>query len=79
LGKATNAGLNPHITDFSLRQTPGNANVYAISANPRAHCTVVTAKARPPADVLLQENQEVLARFACQNDTFDAQAVTNGD
>jgi hypothetical protein len=29
-------------------------------------------------DVLLQENQEVLARFALHNDTFGAQAVTDG-
>jgi hypothetical protein len=35
-----------------------------------------TSSAGEPVDVLLQENQEILARFVVQNDTFDAEAVT---
>jgi hypothetical protein len=59
-------------------ERPGAALAPVSGAHFLDHAELDFAGGAEAVDVLLEENREVLARFAIRNDTFGAQAVTDG-
>jgi hypothetical protein len=72
-------GLEGHLLiEHAGFERPGAALAPVSGAHFLDHAELDFAGGAEAVDVLLEENREVLARFAIRNDTFGAQAVTDG-